>query len=261
MTSAAPLAPWVTTEGVPFTAALRPGVSFPEWTAIASPDARTALTAMLSAFDLAHRWGGYDEEEDRVRRAVIEGLAQLDRAPDVAWLVARTGLERGRVAALLDRLVSRDLVVRARDSDAIVGAYPLTTRPTEHRVRLGGRVVHAMCAVDALGTGAMFGADPAIESRCRACGAPIRILTRGRGTVLDHADPPATIVWSGIRYERACAATSLCTVIAFFCSEAHLDSWRRANHPEAEGYRLTLDEAMQVGRALFVPVLKPAARQ
>ena len=258
MTSPTQPVPTATTEGAPFTVALRPGVSFPEWTVITSPDAGTALSAILSAFDLAHRWGGYSEEEDRVRRTVIEGLAELDHGPDTGWIAARTGLEGGRVASLLDRLVSRDLVVRASDSHTIIGAYPLTTRPTEHRVRLGGRTVQAMCAIDALGAADMFSADVTIESRCRACGAPIRIVTRKLGTTLDSVEPPGTMVWSGIRYEGACAATSLCTVIAFFCSKAHLESWRQVNHPGAEGYRLTLDEAMQVGRALFAPVLRPA---
>ena len=259
MSATARQEPTGTTEGAPFSVALRSGVLFPEWTAITSPAAGNALTAMLSAFDVARRWGGYGEEEDRVRRAVIESLAELDRGPDAAWLAARTGLEQDRVAALLDRLVSRDLVVRESDSNAIVGAYPLTTRSTEHRVRFGSRAVHAMCAVDALGAGAMFRADVAIESRCRACGAPVRIVTRNLGTGLDHVAPGSTVVWSGIRYEGECAATSLCTVIAFFCSEAHLEAWRRTNHADAKGYRLTLDEAMQVGRALFAPVLRPAS--
>src|SRR3546814_7694576 len=79
-----------------------------------------------------------------------------------------------------------------------------------------------MCAIDALGTGAMFGTDVVIESRCRACGGPIQIATRDRGIALDHVEPRSTLVWSGNRYEGACAATSLCTVIAFFCrSEEH----------------------------------------
>jgi hypothetical protein len=259
MNVAAPREPIAVTEGAPFTVALRSGVLFPDWTAVTSPAAKTALRAILSAFDLARCWGGYAEDEDRVRRAVIEGLAELDRAPDAVWLAARSGLAQGRVAALLDRLVSRDLVVRDKDSNAVVGAYPLTTRATEHRVRFGGRVVQAMCAVDALGAGAMLHADTIVESCCRACGAPIRIVTGAFGATLDSVEPSSTVVWSGIRYEEACAATSLCTVIAFFCSEAHLETWRWANHPDAAGYPLTLDEAMQVGRALFSPVLKPAA--
>jgi hypothetical protein len=237
---------------------LRPGVAFPDWSVVTSPAAGDALTAILSAFDLARRWGNYSEEEDRVRQVVIEGLAQLDGGPDAAWISVRTRIEEGRVAALLDRLTARDLVVRDGDSHAIVGAYPLTIRSTEHRVRFGGRVAQAMCAVDALGTGAMFGTDVVIESRCRACGGPIRIATKDQGTVLDRVEPGSTLVWSGNSYEGACAATSLCTGIAFFCCEAHLKAWRRTNHPGVEGYRLTPNEAMQVGRALFSPVLRAA---
>lgn len=237
---------------------LRPGVTFPDWSVVTSPAAGDALTAILSAFDLARRWGDYGEEEDRVRQAVIEGLAELGRGPDAAWIVARTRIEEGRVAALLDRLVTRDLVVRDSDSHAIVGAYPLTTRSTEHRVRFGGRVAQAMCAVDALGTGAMFGTDAVVESRCRACGGPIRIATKDRGVALDDVAPGSTLVWSGTSDTGACAATSLCTVIAFFCCEAHLEAWRQTHQSGADGCRLTPDEAMQVGRALFAPVFRAA---
>lgn len=53
-------------------------------------------------------------------------------------------------------------------------------------------------------------------------------------------------------------ATSLCTVIAFFCCEAHLDAWCQTDHPGTDGHRLTLGEAMQVGRALFAPVFRAA---
>jgi hypothetical protein len=234
---------------------LRPGVTFPDWSGVTSPVAQDALTAIL----LTLRWGDYGEEEDRVRQAIIEGLAEFDHGPAAAWLARRTGLDEGRVATLVDRLASRDLVVRESDSKVIVGAYPLTIRPTEHRVGFGGGVVQAMCAVDALGTGAMLGIDVVIDSRCRVCSTPIRVATRDQGTALDRVEPGSTLVWSGIRYEGACAATSLCSVIAFLCSEAHLEAWHQTNHPGAEGFRLTLDEAMQVGKALFSPVLRPAA--
>jgi hypothetical protein len=115
-----------------------------------------------------------------------------------------------------------------------------------------------MCAVDALGIGAMFDADVVIKSGCRACGGSIRIATRDRGVALDSVEPGTTVVWSGNHYEGACAATSLCTVIAFFCSEAHLEDRWRTNRLGSEGYCPTPDEAMQVGRALFAPVLSRA---
>ena len=237
---------------------LRAGVAFPDWTAVTSPASADALAAILSAFDLAKNWSGYDDEEDCVRQAAIEVLAELDSAPNTAWIAVRTGLDEDRVSALLGRLATRDLVVRDGGSSAIVGAYPLTTMSTEHRVGLDGKVTHAMCAVDALGIGAMFDADVVIKSSCRACGGSIRIATKDRGVALDCVEPGTTVVWSGNQYDGACAATSLCTVIPFFCSEAHLEDWWSTNRSGSEGYRLTPDEAMQIGRALFAPVLTRA---
>jgi mercuric reductase len=232
---------------------LRPGTAFPHWPAVTSTASAEALKAIFSAFDLVQRWSGYSGEEDNVRRASIEGLAELDEGPDISWIAKRTRYDRTRVMVLLSRLTVRDLVVRNGDGTRIVGAYPLTTKATEHRVTIGGRTVQAMCAVDALGTGAMFGADAVIESRCRACGVPIRIATRNRGTSLDQVEPASAVVWSGIHYEGACAATSLCTVIAFFCDRPHAEEWREANH--VAGFLLTPEEAKQVGVALFAPVL------
>ncbi len=237
---------------------LRPGVAFPDWPAVSAPNAKDALNAILSAGKLLERWDGYGEDEDHVRRAIIKGLANLSHAPDSAWLAMSTGLDRDRVAELVERLVSRDLVVRDNRSGAVVGAYPLTTQATEHRVTLPQGTVHAMCAVDALGAGAMFGADVAIDSRCRACGSAVRIATKEKGTALGDVAPSTTVVWAGIGYRDGCAATSICTTIAFFCDDAHLEEWRQANHLDTNGFRLTPDEAMQVGRAVFAPVLKPA---
>lgn len=244
--------------GAPIAVALRPGVAFPDWRAVSTPNAKDALMAILAAGNWLELLDGYGEEEDHVRRAIIKGLANLSHAPDTAWLAMATGVDRGRVAELVERLVSRDLVVRDKGTGDVVGAYPLTTQATEHRVTLPQGTVHAICAVDALGAGAMFGADVAIESRCRACGAAIRIATKEGGTTLDHVAPSTTVVWSGIRYKDGCAATSICTTIAFFCTDAHLEEWRELNHPDTKGYRLTPDEAMQVGRAVFAPLLTPA---
>ncbi len=48
-------------------------------------------------------------------------------------------------------------------------------------------------------------------------------------------------------------------MLAFFCSDAHLDSWRQENHPDIDGYRLSMDEGLQAGMAIFAPMLAPAA--
>ena len=146
-----------------------------------------------------------------------------------------------------------------RDGTTLIGAYPFIDRDTEHRVRLGETVLNAMCAIDAVGAGAMLGTDAAIASACRSCGAPISVQTRDRGTALaDHA-PTGAVVWTGIQYANSCAADSLCTVMAFFCSGAHLDSWRADQNPEPKGFRLSMDEGLQMGKAIFMPLLATAS--
>ena len=70
----------------------------------------------------------------------------------------------------------------------------------------------------------------------------------------DHS-PRSAVVWTGIRYADGCAADSLCTVMAFFCSGNHLVSWRSVQVSQTRGYRLFINEGLQMGRAIFAPRL------
>jgi mercuric reductase len=241
---------------------IRPGVVFPDWTVVRSVQGGEALVAIFGAFRADECWRGYSNDEDAVRSTIIRHYAVDGRAPTLSELGAATRLSQDALRRLLRQLRDRDLVVM--DEERIVGAYPLTSRKTEHQVHVGGKTVHAMCAIDALGVGAMLGRDVEVASACRQCGAAISAVTRGAGTVLAAAPPTGTLVWSGMRTDAGCAADTLCTVIAFFCSAHHLEAWRSASHPHAAGYRLSLDEALQVGRAIFGPTLaglgRPEAR-
>jgi len=233
---------------------IRPGTVFPDWSVIRSSQAKDALVAILDAVGAEACWQDYSADEDRVRSNIIRHYARVGRSPSLSELRSATGLADDALRSVLRQLRDRDLVVM--DNGRIVGAYPLTEHVTEHEVRINGTAVHAMCAVDALGAGAMFGEDIEISSSCRHCRAPITITTRGAGTALETFTPPNTVVWSSSRDSGGCAADTLCTVIAFFCSDEHLEAWRRENHPNIEGYRLPLDEALQVGRAIFAPTLR-----
>jgi mercuric reductase len=237
---------------------LRPGVAFPDWSTVSSDAAREAVLALLELSDMGHRWGTYTDLEDRVRSAILRHFADRGHSPFVAALARATDLQSVEVERVVESLVARDLVVR--EDGRIAGAYPFTERETEHRVTITGHVVHAMCAIDALGTGAMLGRDVDIDSRCRACGAAIRVATRDRGRTLAAVSPADTVVWSGIRYEGGCAASSICTAMAFFCSDAHLRAWLDARDPTAPGFRLSIGEALEVGRAIFGPALARAER-
>ncbi len=236
---------------------LRPGVVFPDWSAVTSGTVREALETVFGLMRVEEGWAGLSAEEDRLRVAILTLYRELGHPPDAGAIAKATGVSRERVAALLPQLKTRDMVVLDPESGEITGAYPFTERRTDHRVRLGGTTLNAMCAIDALGAGAMYGADAAIESSCRHCRAEIRITTREAGEVVGEATPPETVVWFGIHYQDQ-AATSLCTVLAFFCCDAHLEAWRVENSGP-NGYRLSLDEGMQAGKAIFTPFLAAAA--
>jgi mercuric reductase len=148
------------------TISLRPGVAFPDWSVVRSGSARATLVAMLEAAWDQRAWQGHTPAEDAMRRTILELYRELEHAPMPQENARRSGMTARRVHALLHRLAERDLVVL--EDGRITGAYPLTDRPTEHRVSVEGRRLHAMCAIDALGVGAMYGTSTAIESGCRA---------------------------------------------------------------------------------------------
>ena len=232
---------------------LRPGVTLPDWSAVSSPRTKEVLLALVQSDHVQHRWSGYSADADRVRSALLRIYAEVGRAPSLDALAARSEMDKSAVSSLLDTLSKHDLVLL--DGERIVGAYPFTDGDSGHRVKLDGRSVNAMCAVDALGIGAMLDCDVAIESRCRHCGSPIRITTRIQGRALAAVDPQSAVVWLSGRYEGGCAASSLCAETAFFCTADHLAEWRRNRRDDVPGFGLSIEEALEVGRAIFGPIL------
>jgi mercuric reductase len=229
--------------------AIRPGVTFPDWTVVTSEVVKAALLEMVGPGHVLNRWSGYSPDVDRVRTAILHLYAELGRAPTLATLTTRAALAETAIRPLLEDLRQRDLVVL--EGDRIVGAYPFTDADTGHRVKLEERTVNVMCAVDALGVGDMLDRDIEIVSSCQHCGAPIRIATRDRGRALAAVAPATAVAWLSVRYENGCAAGSLCTTTAFFCTDGHLDAWRRVRPVDEPGFRLSIEEAMEAGRAIF----------
>lgn len=235
---------------------LRPGVLMPDWSLVADPMARDALGTSMAVVGRAEKWSGLSATEDLVWQDVLRGFARSGQAPDTAQMAAAAGLDEAATAAILCALHKRDLLVLDADRTSITAAYPFSAQETGHFVRLASGVdVNALCAIDALGIGAMLGCDTGVESSCRNCGAPVRITTHGDGHVLGSATPSTAVVWSGIRYADDCAATSGCMVKLFFCSDGHLAAWRERSDPDGAGFRLSVGAALQVGKALFVPML------
>jgi mercuric reductase len=195
--------------------------------------------------------------EDRVRTTVLRRYAEGGHAPTVAALASALRLTVDEVRVQLAHLEQRDLIVVSEGGDRILGAYPFTDRVTGHRVGVNGGVVNAMCAVDALGIGAMLGRDTRVDSRCLHSGAAIQITTRDHGRRLAAVRPETAVVWLALGCDGGPAAFSVCTRTAFFQSAADLDAW----HTEADcaaqcGVRLSPVEALEAGRAIFEPSLR-----
>lgn len=237
------------------TVALRPGLVVPDWSLLPDPTGREALAAAMTVAGRRERWAGLDAAEDAVRRAVLLGFAASGAPPLSTELAASTDLATDAVRTALVRLARRDIVVLGEDG-RIAAAYPFSAAPTPHRVTLtrSGTAVYALCAIDALGLGAMLGAETVIESRCTGSGATVTIATQDRGFALAARAPADVVVWYGISYAGGCAARSGCALKLFFRSEADLGSWRSRNgdHP---GYPLDMPVGLQIGLALFAPML------
>jgi hypothetical protein len=235
---------------------LRHGVIMPDWSAVAAPQAREALAAIVDIVGIGAKLSGMGAGEDRLWRQVLRRFAETGRGASYRELTAATGLPEEDVIRDLASLRARDLVVLDEAGAHVIGAYPFSEQATPHRVQVDGARVYAMCAIDALGVGAMLRRDVVIDSRCHLCGEPIAVATRDDGEAIAHAAPAKATVWSGIAYADNCAANSLCRVLVFFCSAAHLAEWREGLGGASPGFRLTLCEALEVGKALFRPLLR-----
>ena len=100
----------------------------------------------------------------------------------------------------------------------------------------------------------MYRIDVSVHSACAACGDKVYVATALHGRALRSMSPPEAIVWYDFSY-AGCAAASCCPSITFFCSDKHLQAWFETRPRRPEGVRLSMTEGLEVGAAIFAPVL------
>ena len=235
---------------------IRPGVFRPDWSAVTRTAARRALNGrMTSRGGLLDRWSHrLEADEDLVWRTILKLYADRGHPPELSDISAETGVATDRLPMLLRKLQSHDLVGLHPSSGHIKLAYPFTEAATGHRVELKEHILQALCAIDALGVAGMFGADVTVSSPCPQCGKVVCAKTRAEGRALHSVAPTGAVVWYDFANDGS-AAISCCPAIQFFCSDEHLQQWLSARTPRRSGISLTVDEALEVGRAIFGPVL------
>jgi hypothetical protein len=100
----------------------------------------------------------------------------------------------------------------------------------------------------------MYRTDASIDSSCTFCTSKIYAATALRGRALRTMSPPEAVVWYDFSF-AGYAAASCCPSIVFFCSDEHLQAWLNSRSPRPEGVRLSMVEALEVGGAIFGPIL------
>lgn len=241
------------------TVELRPGVFRPDWSVVRTDTVRETLGAKGAArASLVERWmTPLTEDEDKTWRSVLSFFIERGRPPRLAEVAEATALTAPEVKGVLEALDRRDLIGLDIVQGAVSYAYPFAGRRTGHTVHVGGHALNSLCAIDALGTGAMCETDVAVVSKCRSCGSDIRIETAESGIALRSVSPPTAVIWYDLSYGES-AATSCCSNTAYFCSDDHLDAWQSGGGSR-NGRRLTVEEGLEMGRAVFGPLLADAA--
>jgi hypothetical protein len=202
------------------------------------------------------RWGAQrlrtlTDSEREFYRWILRSFGEgAPPGPDaLADAASRFALE---VEPALERLRKQDLVHDDPATGAILVAYPFSGPPTAHRVRLAGREVYAMCAIDALGIAPMLGERIDIESRDPVSGEGIRVKVDPDGAA--EWWPGSAVVVAGAIRDQGEACCGCCPVLNFFASSANAERWL-TQHPEVRGGVISMEETAAAGRAVFGNVL------
>ncbi|MGH8776640.1 MAG: alkylmercury lyase family protein [Jiangellaceae bacterium] len=205
------------------------------------------LTSMVFDVNTAERLEAASREARAVHRAVLTAFATTGRAPAAATFEP----------TVLGELHERDLV-RLDASGAIAVAYPFSAVPTNHRVDIGGGpTVFSMCAIDALGVGAMIGRQTTVRSVDPHTRETVTVeITGGKPRWM----PRSAVVFVGVigTAEDCCQPTPsvdrCCGVLNFFADEDNAAAWHH-DRPDVTGAVVDQARAYELGVAAFGSLL------
>ncbi len=143
-------------------------------------------------------WGPLTASERRVRKALLELILRTGRDPGLKALASRLEISESAAAKLLSALEQKGCLIRDQRSNMITAAYPLSIRPTHYRLTLKDKDQqrYAMCAIDALGVGPLFGVAVIVDAACPHCGRSIRIQIEESQIVA--VTPARVVVWDSL---------------------------------------------------------------
>jgi mercuric reductase len=208
-----------------------------------------ALERLNQQLPLKQRQDQLKPELKRLHQAILHSLATRGHALTREEIAEAVGIER--VTEALVTLGKNDLVVLNEAGDMVVGAYPLTTEATPHKVRIGEIEVNAMCALDAVSVAPMFGVDAWIESSCHITRDPVQIHMRNHQVI--ESVPLEPIV--AVRWQMPCgvAAHSMCMEMVFIKDQAMAEVWQSEDIENISLFKLP--DAVEFGSGFFMPLM------
>ena len=218
----------------------------------ADPTVEHVLEAAIPRSRCGHeRTARLSGEERALYRWLIERFARA-MPPTAAQLDAQVQALALDTNAALAALAREDLV-HTDDEGAVTVAYPFSARARGHQVAFDGRVVQAMCAIDALGIAAMLDQPIEVRSHDPISGREIRV----------HATPEAVASWQPetavvLAGSSSCEGPSYCgccDVLNFFESTENARRYLR-EHANVQGMPISIPEAAAAGRAIFGAILE-----
>lgn len=208
-----------------------------------------ALTRLRRILPLAERRARCGEPARRLHHDILHGFAERGRVPTRREMAALVD----DPAAALAELSAAELVLLDGEGQPR-GAYPFIAEPREHRLRVNGHRVHAMCALDALAVAPMFEVPVDIASRCRITGDPVAIRQSGmRVENLPEAGGIRLGIDWGAADSGACCADSLCLQMLFLRDDEIARQWA-ADAPQTREV-FTLLDAVELASRFFVPLV------
>ncbi|GAB3947511.1 hypothetical protein GCM10029976_076910 [Kribbella albertanoniae] len=188
-----------------------------------------------------------DPVETTVHQAILHAFAASGQPPAAGDLDPATAGSGRTTREVLQALHDADAIRLALDGQ-IALAYPFSATPTRHRVRIDDQIdVYAMCAIDALGIGAMVGRDTRIESVDVTTGQPITVTTTAGNS---RWKPEGAVVFIGATAGGGPSADCCCDYLNFFIDPAAAEAWT-TGHPDVPGQILNPPEAEKLGARLF----------
>ena len=214
-----------------------------------TPKVEKALNRLKSILPLKERQDDCSKQIKELHQQIIRSFVDKGR------ILTRAEMEHyvSNLDDAVNILKGRDMVVFTEDGVPL-GAYPFTMDAREHTVHVNGHRVHAMCALDALAVGPMFGKETHVVSRCRVTGDRISIHQAGNTIVNpeESGDVCFGIIW-GAENAGACCADSLCMEMMFLRDSETAQQWLADDPKNREIF--ALQEAAEFGGRFFSPLV------